>query len=102
MSAPELTRWLGSRIVWPSTSTLPASIKALTRERDGSATGGANKRSGFSPPWSGATTADVGVGEGYVMNQAGEKLSGPNFSDPRLQRNLAIAAEPAESEAAQL
>ena len=36
------------------------------------------------------------------MNQAGAKLSGPKFSDTRLQGNLAIAAEPAESEAAQL
>ena len=36
------------------------------------------------------------------MNQAGAKLSGPKFSDTRRHGNLAIAAEPAESEATQL
>ena len=36
------------------------------------------------------------------MNQAGAKLSGPKFSDTRRHGNLAIAAEPAQSEATQL
>src|SRR5262249_15739725 len=56
----------------------------------------------LSPPGAGATTRELWGGGGYVMNQGGEKLSGPNFSAPRLQGNRATAAEPAESEAAQL
>ena len=38
IAAPELTRWLGSRIVLPSRRTAPASISALIRDRDKAAT----------------------------------------------------------------
>jgi hypothetical protein len=97
MAAPELTRWLGSRIVWPSTSTVPASIRVFRRERDRSARWRASTRSNLSPASSGATRTDVGVGEddaegGGVMNVSGA----------RRRANLSIASEPAESAAAQV
>src|SRR5262252_4183594 len=92
MAAPELTRWLGSRIVWPSTSTVPASISVLRRERDSSVRWRASTRSSLSPASSGATRTDVGVGEGRVMNVSGA----------RRRANLSIANEPAESAAAQM
>src|SRR5215469_5665180 len=96
IAAPELTRWLGSRIVWPSTSTMPASIRILRRERDSSARWRASTRSSRSPASSGATRTDAGVGEdgaeGVVMN-----VSGARRGD-----NLSIAGEPAESAAAQV
>src|SRR6516165_2502486 len=96
IAAPELTRWLGSRIVWPSTSTVPASIRVLSRERDSSARWRAKTRSSLSPASSGATRTDVGVGEdgaeGVVMNVSGA----------RRRANLSIAGEPAESAAAQV
>src|SRR5215472_214480 len=92
IAAPELTRWLGSRIVWPSTSTVPASISVLRRERDSSVRWRASTRSSLSPASSGATRTDVGVGEGRVMNVSGA----------RRRANLSIADEPAESAAAQV
>src|SRR5689334_8878581 len=94
MAAPELTRWLGSRIVCPSTSTVPASIRLLSRERESSARWRASTRSSLSPASSEVTTTDVGVGEG---NSEGAAM---NASGARRRANLSIASEPAESEAA--
>src|ERR1700684_4299956 len=52
IAAPDLTRWLGSRIVAPSTVTAPALINALSRLRDSSATCAASTRSSRCPVWS--------------------------------------------------
>src|SRR5581483_2724821 len=78
---PELTRWLGSRIVWPSTVTAPASISVFSRERDRSATWRASTRSSRSPASASAVKTDTSDEEGSVMsNLSGQprgNLSGP-------------------------
>src|SRR5579859_6860088 len=96
MAAPELTRWLGSRIVWPSTSTVPASIRVLSRERDSAARWRASTRSSLSPASSGATRTDAGV------EKEGAEGGAMNVSGARRPANLSIASEPAESAAAQV
>src|ERR1700733_3700513 len=92
IAEPELTRWLGSRIVSPSSVTAPASINALSRDRDNAATWRARRRSSRPPASCAATRTDVGVDRVSVMNN----MSG----DPR--RNLSGSAGGAESETAQL
>src|ERR1700733_12722480 len=92
IAEPELTRRLGSRIVSPWSVTAPASINALSRDRDNAATWRASRRSSRSPASCAATRTDVGVDRVSVMNT----MSG----NPR--HNLSGSASAAESETAQL
>jgi hypothetical protein len=92
----ELTRWLGSRIVAPSTATAPASIKVLSRDRDSSATWRASTRSSLPPASSAAASIDMGVVGIGVLGGVMNNLSGDQ------RGNLSGASEDAESERARL
>src|SRR5580700_5033275 len=76
MAAPELTRWLASRIAWPPSVTAPASISALSRDRDSSATWRASTRSSRSPASSAATTIDFCVTVPAMTQVSNNNLSG--------------------------
>src|SRR5580700_5652037 len=76
MAAPELTRWLASRIVRPSSVTAPASISALSRDRDSSATWRASTRSSRSPASAAATTSDFCVTVLAMAQVSNSNLSG--------------------------
>src|SRR5580692_9572014 len=75
-AAPELTRWLGARIVWPSSVTAPASISVLSRDRDSSATWRASTRSSRSPASGAATTIDFCVTVSAMTQVSNNSASG--------------------------
>src|SRR5215213_2450158 len=74
ISPPTLTRWLGSRIVFPSIATTPAKIKALRRERESASGRLARTRSSRSP-FSAAVTYNIWRRIRSVMNSATDKSS---------------------------